>query len=604
MGTIIKYGFYLFAFMIVLSCLLVNVFGLMAPFVNGEETVPVMGLNIPLSNANSTLNDNIWIFLFSASIWLLAFGFGVFKQRNALTGLIILMIVFGIADYISKNVPDSKEYIHYSFVGLAGLSGLYRVIKDRRPKPKKIPFAKGESKENHTLTFETEKGKIHLDNPFRGIYVQGGAGSGKSKSIFEPIINQLANKGFCGILYDFKSPELTNKARSVYLGKNIKFANLDFKNPDLSDRCNPISPKYITKSGVAMEFSQTLVNNLIPTSIKNDDFWSQNARMILSGVIWYLREEAPQYCTLPHVISLLLHNDIKEVVDTVSKNPESAGMVASLRQSLEREAHNQTSGIISTIFTTLSRLNTKDIFWLLSADDINLDLNNKENPTFLAIGNDSTLPQTYSPVISLICNSALRQMNEADKCHSVVLLDEAPTLYIPNIEQIPATARSNKIATVFGVQDYSQLVDKYGKDKAEVLLSNLGNQFFGRTTNENTASKIVNLYSKEDRTFETRSKGTGTNGTLIHFGSNTNKGKNESVQERNRVKVTDLINLSAGEFYGIIAEGTPKEFLKTKFKSYELESYSISKGTLESEKMSVNYERIVSEAKSILEIYG
>lgn len=414
----------------------------------------------------------------------------------------------------------------------------------------------------------------------------------------------MADKGFCGILYDFKSPELTNKARSVYLGKNIKFANLDFKNPNLSDRCNPISPKYITKSGVAMEFSQTLVNNLIPTSIKNDDFWSQNARMILSGVIWYLREEAPQYCTLPHVISLLLHNDIKQVVDTVSKNPESAGMVASLRQSLDREAHNQTSGIISTIFTTLSRLNTKDIFWLLSADDINLDLNNKENPTFLAIGNDSTLPQTYSPVISLICNSALRQMNEVDKCHSVVLLDEAPTLYIPNIEQIPATARSNKIATVFGVQDYSQLVDKYGKDKAEVLLSNLGNQFFGRTTNENTASKIVNLYSKEDRTFETRSKGTGTNGTLIHFGSNTNKGKNESVQERNRVKVTDLINLSAGEFYGIIAEGTPKEFLKTKFESYDLESYSISKSILESEKMSVNYERIISEAKSILERYG
>lgn len=137
--------------MVVLSCLLVNVFGLMAPFVSGEESIPVMGLNMPLSEANSTLSENIWIFLFSASMWVLAFGFGVFKQRNALTGLIVLMIVFGIADYISKKVPDSKQYVHYSFVGLAGFSCVYRFIKDRKPKPKKVLFAKGESKKNYSL---------------------------------------------------------------------------------------------------------------------------------------------------------------------------------------------------------------------------------------------------------------------------------------------------------------------------------------------------------------------------------------------------------------------------------------------------------------------
>ena len=91
----------------------------------------------------------------------------------------------------------------------------------------------------------------------------------------------------------------------------------------------------------------------------------------------------------------------------------------------------------------------------------------------------------------------MRQMNKPNQQKSVVLLDEAPTIYIPNIEQIPATARSNKIATIFGVQDFSQLVDNYGQDKAQIILANLGNQFFGRVTNGKTAEMVKNLFKKK-----------------------------------------------------------------------------------------------------------
>jgi type IV secretory pathway TraG/TraD family ATPase VirD4 len=109
---------------------------------------------------------------------------------------------------------------------------------------------------------------------------------------------------------------------------------------------------------------------------------------------------------------------------------------------------------LSTIQTAVAQLNTKDVFWILSKNDVDLNLNNPKNPTFLCLGNDSTLPQVYAPVISLIISVGMRQMNKPQQ-KSVVLLDEAPTIYIPNIEQIPTTARSNKIATIFGVQDFS-----------------------------------------------------------------------------------------------------------------------------------------------------
>jgi hypothetical protein len=459
-----------------------------------------------------------------------------------------------------------------------------------------------ESEKEESFVFSTNKGKIYLDNPYRGIYIQGGAGSGKSASIFEPIIQQIGQKEYSGILYDHKSPELTEKVYLSYENTSIKVKNVDFKQPLLSDRVNPIDPKYLTKSAIAMEYAQVIINNLMPESIKKPDYWTNNAKMILAGVIWYLRNEHPKYCTLPHVISLILHNPADVLIEKVCQDYEAGGMVASLRESIERGAERTVAGMLSTLQNGLSGLNSHDIFWILSKNEVELHLNNRENPTFLCLGNDSTLPTTYTPAISLIISVALRQMNQPNQQKSVVLLDEAPTIFIPNIEQIPATARSNKIATIFGVQDYAQLADKYGQDKAQVIISNLGNQFFGRMTNGKTAEMVQNLFSKKDEIFVSKSEGSGTSGKMVHLGSNTNTGTSENVQERNRVKISDLVNLSQGEFYGIIAEGSPREFLKTQFLRDEIKGKYINQKTPINEgMMKDNYLEIIQQAKSIFE---
>lgn len=192
-------------------------------------------------------------------------------------------------------------------------------------------------------------------------------------------------------------------------------------------------------------------------------------------------------------------------------------------------------------------------------------------------------------------------MNRPGRLKSVVLLDEAPTIYIPNIEQIPATARSNKIATIFGVQDFSQLVDNYGQDKAQIIISNLGNQFFGRVTNGKTAEMVKVLFSKEDRLFTNRNTGSGTSGTFVHIQSNDTKGKSETIQERDRVKVTDLINLEPGQFYGIIAEGKPREFLSTQFLPDLVKGRGSEKVIISDSGMSDNYYRIIEESKNLVE---
>jgi hypothetical protein len=473
--------------------------------------------------------------------------------------------------------------------------------KTKSNQTEKFNKVKEKSEKEDGFTFNTNKGEISLDNPYRGIYIQGGAGSGKSASIFEPIIQQIGEKGFTGILYDFKSPELTEKIFLSYENSNIKVKNIDFKHPLLSDRVNPIHPKYLTKAAIANEYSQVIINNLLPESIKKMDFWLSSAKNILAGVIWWLRQKHPEICTLPHAISFIVQTPIDTLIEEISKDYEAGGMVASLRESIDRGSERTVAGMLSTLQNALSVMNTPDIFWLLSSNDVDLHLNNPENPQFLCIGNDSTLPTVYTPAISLVISVALKQMNQPNQQKSVVLLDEAPTIFIPNIEQIPATARSNKIATIFGVQDYAQLVDKYSEDKAQVIISNLGNQFFGRTTNYKTAEAVQNIFSKKDETFISKNDGTGTSGKFVHLQNSNNVGTSENIQERHRVKINEIVNLSQGEFYGIIAEGSPREFLKTQFKRDEIKGEYINpKIPINDEIMKENYFRIIAECKEII----
>lgn len=538
-------------------------------------------------------------------------GFKFFKDRNTFSKIFIsslIICVFVLLFFLISLITESKIAV-YSLLAIPPIGTLYLLgksfYKNRKSKNSNAEagtkYEKKVKPKADGFIFQTDKKPIILNAPSRGIYIQGGAGSGKSLSCYEPIIQQIAEKKYTGLLYDFKSPELTKKLFYCYQNQSqIKPYFVDFKNPYISHRVNPIAPQYMPKAVHALEFSTVLMNNMLTETIKSFDFWTGNARMILAGCMLYIKNNYPYYCSLPHVISLLLHTDADKLINEISRDPEAGGMVASLKIALNKGADNQSSGVLSTLQNALSQLNSSDLFWILSGNDLSLHLNDPSDPKFLCLGNDSTLASTYAPIISLIISSATKQMNQPNQQRSIILLDEAPTIYIPNIEQIPATARSNKVSVVFGVQDYAQLQDKYGKDKAEVIISNLGNQFYGRTVNVESAKKVKELFGKEDRTYTTKNTGSGSSGEFIHLATNANKGLSESIQERDRVTIQQITNLKAGQFFGIIAEGTPKEFLKTQLKPSEIKGEYEFPIRATEEEIRANYLRIIEEAKSII----
>jgi type IV secretory pathway TraG/TraD family ATPase VirD4 len=280
-------------------------------------------------------------------------------------------------------------------------------------------------------------------------------------------------------------------------------------------------------------------------------------------------------------------------------------MIRSIITAVDMEASNQTAGMVSTLQLGLGRINTPEICYVLSGDEFSLNINDPKAPKVLCIGTSPTLADTFAPVISCLVTVALKLMNSQGKHHSYVLLDEGPTLYIPKLDQLPATARSNKVATIYMAQDFSQMKKEYGQNEAEAITSNLNNQFFGRVANLHTAEYVSRIFGKEDRLM--RSEGLSNNQpNSLNLGldgrtsaGSTGNSVNYSLQERNRIYPQELLNLEVGQFLGTTVEtANPKfsiHFASTKFMGGKVAPFA------EGVNVETNYKRIILEVEAILE---
>lgn len=503
----------------------------------------------------------------------------------------ILSILLGIAIAYSYKTGNSIFSI---------TSFLFKRSSNQTVSENTTTQNKSTKKQDPAFILKTEDNtlkEIHLYNTERGVLILGGAGSGKSASIIEPLILQSIAKGFTGLLYDFKFPTLANIAYTAHKvhQSNVKTYYINFQDLTRSHRVNPLHPDTMPTQNHADEYARAILYNLKPESIKKSDFWIDSAHSYLTALIWFLREEYPQYCTLPHVMALAFQ-PTADVVALLSSNPETSGTIASLREAVQRKAEGQTAGVVSTLQTALRRVNTKEIVWVLSGDDFILNVNDPDAPKFIMLGNAPTLSNTFGPVIALLTTVALKQMNQQDKVPSVVILDEAPTLFIPDFDSLPATGRSNKISTIFSAQDISQIEDMYGKTKKDTILANLNNQFYGRVGHRETAQYICDLWGAHYIQQISRSMNAGRSDS----GTSVTDSTSITEQRRNRIEMQEILDLKTGEFYGQIVESEVTSF-KVKMKRHENEVDSMPAFNVVSpQEMKDNFARIQNEVKDIL----
>ncbi len=435
-------------------------------------------------------------------------------------------------------------------------------------------------------------GWITVANPFRGTLVLGGAGAGKTYSIGEPMVEQFADKNFAGLIYDFKFPVLAETAQKALVlaerrkarerqqaakqagsvvGKlkgrlfeaeeekpelPVQLHIINFRDLTRSERVNPLRAADMPVVAFADEYSRAIINNLNPSSIRKMEFFDTSAVAYLTSIIWFYKKHYPQYCTIPHVVATAMYDDFRHVLSMLDTDLETGDKARSLITAVKQRAEKQIAAVIGTLQVILTSINSPEIVWVLTPDEaagegFSLNLNDPKAPKLLCIGNDPTLKETFSPVVSCVITVALKLMNQQNKHPSYVFLDEAATIYVPGLEVLPATARSNKVAMVYMTQDLSQMTDAYGKEKMQVLVSNLNNQFFGKVNSLETAKFISELVGREDKEMVSVSTGQSQGGTGTR---NRSTNQSSSYQERNLVRVQDTIGLQQGEFIGQTVE--------------------------------------------------
>lgn len=391
-------------------------------------------------------------------------------------------------------------------------------------------------------------GWINVVNPFRATVVLGTPGSGKSYAVVNQFIKQQIEKGFSMYIYDFKFDDLSviayNHLRTHMQGYKVppKFYVINFDDPRRSHRCNPIHRDFMTDISDAYESAYTIMLNLNKTWItKQGDFFVESPIILLAAIIWFLKiYDGGRYCTFPHAIELL-NKRYADVFVILTSHPELENYLSPFMDAWKGGAQDQLQGQIASAKIPLSRMISPQLYWVMTGDDFTLDINNPKAPKILCVGNNPDRQNIYSAALGLYNSRIVRLINKKGKLKSAIIIDELPTIYFRGLDNLIATARSNKVAVCLGFQDFSQLTRDYGEKESKVIQNTVGNIFSGQVVGD-TAETLSKRFGKilQRRKSISFSQGSTTLST--------------NTQMDSLIPPSKISNLSQGMFVGAVAD--------------------------------------------------
>ena len=400
-------------------------------------------------------------------------------------------------------------------------------------------------------------GWINIVNPFRGAMVIGTPGSGKSFSVVNPYIRQLIAKGFAVCLYDFKFPDLGQIAYYHYLLakqegklKKFNFHVINLNEVEKSRRVNPLRHDYLVSLADASETAEALVEALKKGDKGggSDAFFTQSAVNFLASCIYFLsKHENGKYSSFPHVLAFL-NRAYNEIFDTLFTDPELVSLLSPFESAFRAKAFDQLEGQVGTLKIFISRLATKETFWVFSGDDFNLKISDKDDPGILVLANDPNTQNINSACYSVVLNRLTRLINSKGNLPSAIIIDELPTLFVHKVENLIATARSNKVAVLMGLQELTQFEQGYGKQAAATITSIIGNVLSGSVRNKETLEWLERLFGRSNQQGESLS--IDRNKTSISL--------NEKLEVL--IPAGKIASLNAGEMVGVIATDAQETF--------------------------------------------
>lgn len=391
-------------------------------------------------------------------------------------------------------------------------------------------------------------GFVNIVNIFRACMVIGTPGSGKSYAIVNSYIRQLIAKGFAIYIYDYKFDDLSTIAYNSLL-KNMdkyevkpRFYVINFDDPRRSHRCNPINPEFMTDISDAYEASYTIMLNLNRTWIeKQGDFFVESPIILLAAIIWYLKiYKNGIYCTFPHAVELL-NKPYSDLFTILTSYPELENYLSPFMDAWKGNAQDQLQGQIASAKIPLTRMISPQLYWVMTGNDFSLDINNPKEPKLLCVGNNPDRQNIYSAALGLYNSRIVKLINKKKQLKCAVIIDELPSIYFRGLDNLIATARSNKVGVLLGFQDFSQLTRDYGEKESKVIQNTVGNIFSGQVVGE-TAKTLSERFGKVLQQRQSVSINRQDVSTSIN------------TQLDSLIPASKIANLSQGTFVGAVAD--------------------------------------------------
>ena len=410
------------------------------------------------------------------------------------------------------------------------------------------------------------KGWLNFVNPFRAILVAGSPGSGKSFGTINLAIHQLIHKNFCLYVYDFKLPTLAievinglwhykelirqeygsiEKWEQKFKRKFPKYYQIDLQNPITSHRINPISSR-LTKEMVDCTESAKFIMQGLSGGAGNsdDDFFKKSAELLLTATIYYLKRKSEQYarevCSLPHVIEFL-KQDYDILFPLLMSDMYVKSLATSFNRAYENKALEQLQGQVDSLVIMLNQIVDPTVYWVFTGEDFDLNISNPENPSILVIGNNPDRFKSYGVLLSLLNGKLTKTINKKGQLPLAIIIDECPTLPFESLSVLIATARSNQVACILGIQDLAQFVLLYGQEKANMIVNMVGSILTGQIRGD--LAKIVSECIGKINQVNVQE-------SLSAQGSSS---FSVSEQQIEAVPVSTISNLDQGEMAGTIS---------------------------------------------------
>lgn len=564
-------------------------------------TMPDLTLYIEYIKANSFI---LIAFIFFLSI--LTVYMNMLYKR---TGLIISLFFYGAAFFcISFFVKCSViQYLLFVVLPTLLLSVIGLLIFDKKNNNVRDPRFRVE------LLSESKK-KYYLEDINNGVAIFGASGAGKTASAIFYLLKHFAANLFGGIIYDYKNGELTEVAYPLFKAMGIPVHIFNPTDVNRSVCVNPIDPSRLHNEADINSVVSTFVLNLSQSedTTHSGKFFQEGAESLIAAVVWRLKKDYPEKCNFPFVTAFLLatenhHEKIttpegvileqpfKRLADWICKDVRAEILGSTFLSGLSNM--KQTAALYSTLTAALRKIASPEIFYLLSKNELPLDLNADNNRSVLCVVNTPGTKETFlSPVLATVIDAAITQMGERHRKPSFVLLDEAPTVKIMNLARRIATLRSYGLSFVYCVQDKIQAVAQMGgkEYRAKEILTNLSTIFMGKTNDPDTAKFYEKYFEIIEREQLSVSKGKTD---LLGAGDKGGTRVTTSKKDIRKVRDFEFFKLKAGEFF-IFQSGTDKKF-RFYYEKPEIEM-PLPINEITPTMLEINYEKVLEEARNFL----